>query len=82
MRGHDHYITLVATHLRLNADLFCRCWLLPIDLNDSTTNPFLFWVNDYLCVMCHSNLQVKILYMEDVDIYIYIYTIGCTMEVQ
>jgi len=79
MRGRDHYITLVATRPRSNADLFCRRRLLPIDLNDSTANPFLFWVNDYLYVTCHSNLQVEILYTEDVDIHEWMYYGGAMM---
>lgn len=69
MRGRDHYITLVATHLGSEADQFCAQRLLPIDLNDSARNPFLFWENDRLYVTCDNNLQVEILYTEDVDLY-------------
>jgi len=41
MRGRDRYITLVTTRPRLNADLFCRRWLLPIDLNDSKFSKYI-----------------------------------------
>lgn len=79
MRGRDHYITLVATRPGSNADRFCWRRLLRIDLSDSTTNPFLFWDNDCLYVTCHSNLQVEILYTEDVDIYEWMFYGGAAM---
>lgn len=69
MRGRDHYITLVATRPGSKADQFCHHHLLPLDLYDSTTNPFLFWENGCLYVTSHNNLQVEILYTEDIDMY-------------
>ena len=68
MRGQDHYVTLVATCPGSLTDKFCTQRLLPVDLHDSITNPFLFWDNGYLYVTCNSNLQVEILYTEDIDI--------------
>jgi len=68
MRGRDHYVTLVATCPGSKADRFCADRLLSIDLYDSVTNPFLFWENGSLYVTCDINLQVEILYTEDVDI--------------
>ena len=69
MRGQDHYITLVATCPGSKADRFCAQRLLPVDLYDSVTNPFLFWDNGRLYVTCHNNLQVEILYTEDINMY-------------
>jgi len=69
MHGRDHYVTLVATRPGSKVDYFCIHRLLPVDLNDSDTNPFLFWEDGCLYVTCHSNLQVEILYTEDIDIY-------------
>jgi len=79
MRGRDHYITLVATYPGSKADRFCLRRLLPIDLTNSASNPFLFWENDCLYVTCHSNLQVEILYTEDIDIYEWIDYGGAVM---
>jgi len=42
-------------------------------------NPFLFWVNDYLYVTCHSNLQMKTLYTEDAYIHEWMYYGGAMM---
>jgi len=69
MRGQDHYVTLVATCPGSTADNFCARRLLPVDLYDFATNPFLFWKNRRLYVTSHSNLQVEILYTEHIDIY-------------
>jgi len=79
MRGRDHYITLVATCPGSKADRFCFRRLLPVDLSDPTANPFLFWEDDCLYVTCHSNLQVEILYTEDIDIYEWIFGGGAVM---
>jgi len=68
MRGKDHYITLVATRPRSKADRFCIRRLIPIDLYDSAASPFLFWENGRLCVTSNNNLQVEILYTEDIKI--------------
>jgi len=69
MRGQDHYITLVATCPGSEVDRFCARRLLPIDLYDSVTNPFLFWDNGCLYVTCHNNVQVEILYTQNIDMY-------------
>ena len=69
MRGCDHYITLVATCPGSDADQFCSRRLLPVDLYDSTTNPFLFWDHGCLYVTSDSNLQVELFYTEDIDVY-------------
>ena len=69
MRGRDHYVTLVATCPGSETDKFCSRLLLPIDLCDSARNPFLFWKNGFLFVTSNSNLQVEILYTEDINVY-------------
>jgi len=67
MHGKDHYITLVAMRPRSKADRFC-IRRLPIDLYDFAVSPFLFWENGRLCVTSNNNLQMEILYTEDIDI--------------
>jgi len=52
MRGRDRYITLVTTRPRLNADLFCRRWLLLIDLNDSKFSNYIEYIETMSLLAC------------------------------
>jgi len=79
MKGRDHYITLIATRPGSEADQFCSRRLLPVDLYDSISNPFLFCRDGCLYVTSHSNLQVEILYTENIDIHEWVMYGGATM---
>jgi len=79
MRGTGHYVTLVATCPGSKADEFCLRRLLPIDLYNSESNPFLFWDNGYLYVTCRSNLSVEILYTENIDLHEWMTYAGAIM---
>lgn len=85
-----HYVTLVMTKPGSVADKFCadHILLLPMSLNDSASNPFLFYnASGELQVCTRSNLSIELLFTENLDITPYRYTLqhntpligkGCT----
>jgi hypothetical protein len=58
MQGVTHYVTLVATKQGSEADDFCSSRLLPLSLDDTNGNPFLFRENGELRVSCATKFQV------------------------